>query len=682
MGVATFTLVLPTQSAPRPEWHTWELAIGEPIALVAYSYPGFVVARQRPGNPIGWLLLVSGFGGLLDALGHAYTDYGYRRHITGVALSGWVSNWAFALNLFPLFLLLLAFPDAQLSAGRIRFAAWYVSACGLLVALSASVIPGPVDQDYYPTLENQFGISALTFLARYEGPLSFFLVACPFLLSAYLLLWRFRQSSGPTRQQFKWIAFAVLVDTVVAVGTFLVDRDAWFTAAVNLMLVVFSICLALAIVRHGLFDIDRLLNRSLVYLSLTGCVIGLHVGVVGLSGLLLRQSAPGLASLLSTGVVALALQPLRNALQKTASRVVYGLRDDPYAALAGLARRLEAVGAPARVLPEAAATVAEALHLPYVAVELDGPTRTGRVRAVTAAYGAEAPIALRFALSHQGTEIGALTVAARSTDERFSASDLRLLRDAALHIAQAAANVRLSLDVQHSQERAVAARAEERRHLAKALREGVGPALGDATGAVDAAATLVRTDPGRGPELLAAALERIREGTENLRRISMELRSPVDQLGLREAMLSYLDRVPLAVRITLPDDIPPLPAAVEEATYRILTEAMANALQRGQADGVHVSFELAARHITLTVTADGPDPPTVDQRVADLAPALELATQIGGTCEVRRSAGGGTECTARLPRRLPGSALPEAREAPPLQPGTGRHEGDRAGGGP
>ncbi|MFI5689087.1 hypothetical protein [Streptomyces sp. NPDC051636] len=94
--------------------------------------------------------------------------------------------------------------------------------------------------------------------------------------------------------------------------------------------------IAIAIVRHNLFDIDRILSRSLLYAGLTGIVVGLYIGSLSLFGLVLQHSASGVAPLLATGMVAVALQTLRDVLQRLVSRLVYGLRDDPYAALAQL----------------------------------------------------------------------------------------------------------------------------------------------------------------------------------------------------------------------------------------------------------------------------------------------------------------------------------------------------------
>ncbi|MET7437668.1 histidine kinase [Streptomyces sp. NPDC004082] len=645
-----------SRAAPRPEWHPWALAMVEPVVLIAYACPGLVVARHRPQSPTGWLLLSSGFGAVLDLLGHAYGLFAIPRSLPGGVFAAWVSNWAFAFYLFPVYFLLLLFPNGRLPSARWRIPAAIVGACWVWALLFSAFVPGPIDRGYFPTVRNPVGISVLAFGGPNEGLLSFTVVACPFLLAAASLLRRFGDSGGVARQQIKWMAFAVLVDVIMVMGlTVAWNKDAMGSIAIDLASVVLSAAIAIAIVRHNLFDIDRILSRSLLYAGLTGVVVGLYIGSVSVFGLVLQHSASGVAPLLATGVVAVALQPLRDVLQRLVGRLVYGLRDDPYAALTGLGRRLEATTDPKKVLPEAAATVAQALRLPYVAIELDDATAPDAGSARIAAHGTQSQVALRLTLVHQGEEIGALVVGARAPNEALSAADLRLLRDVARHIAQAAAGVRLSLALLRSQERAVAGRAEERRRLARDLHDGVGPVLTGATWTLQAATAQLRTNPDATCDLLKTALVHIRQGAQDLRRISMGLRSPVDQLGLSEAVLAYTDRVSLAVHTDLPQQIPRLAAAVEEAAYWILVEAVANVLRHAEAANCWVSLAVGDDALQMTVADDGQGLPARMRPGVGVVSMRERAAEIGGSCEIQPRNGGGTEVVVRLPVTLPGA---------------------------
>lgn len=129
VGALSLVFAALSRSEPRPEWHPWALAMAEPVMQIAYAYPGLVVARHRPQSPIGWLLMLSGFGGVLDLLGHAYGLYAIPRSLPGGIWAAWVSNWAFAFDLFPVYFLLLLFPNGRLPSAFWRMPATIVGAC-------------------------------------------------------------------------------------------------------------------------------------------------------------------------------------------------------------------------------------------------------------------------------------------------------------------------------------------------------------------------------------------------------------------------------------------------------------------------------------------------------------------------------------------------------------------------
>ncbi|MFE6127780.1 histidine kinase [Streptomyces sp. NPDC056437] len=645
-----------SRSTPRPDWHPWWLLAIEPVTSVLLAVPGLIVATRRPRNPAGWLLLSAGLWSATEFFTHAYALYAIPRELTGGAFALWATNWIFIPFNFSIIFLLLLFPDGRLPSGRWRTPAWCIGGCAVLGLPIGWFMPGPLSPGYFPAMTNPVGIPALAFTVTYVGFVAVLFLLCPFLLSAASLWFRFRQASQVTRQQIKWVAWAVLMSVLLVMAHILVLDAEAESIAIRLVPVVLSSAIAIAIVRHNLFDIDRILSNSLLYAALTGCVVGLYIGLVSLFGFLLQYFAPGVAPLMATGVIAVVLQPLRALLQRLVGRLVYGLRDDPYAALAGLGRRLEATIDPKQVLPEAAATVAQALRLPYVAIDLDDATAMGDARGPAAVYGRETPVALRLPLVHQGEEVGTLMAGARSVDERFSTADLRLLRDVARHIAQAAAGVRLSLALLRSQEQAVAVRAEERRRLARDLHDGIGPVLTGATWTLHAATTMLRDNPDGTRDLLDTAVIHLRQGTDDLRRISMGLRSPVDQLGLREAVLAYTDRVSLTVHTDLPREIPRLAAAVEEAAYWILVEAVANVLRHAEATNCWVRLHVDDTDLRMTITDDGSGLPPRMRPGVGVGTMRERAAEIGGTCDLRTPNDGGTQVVACLPIALPGAA--------------------------
>jgi hypothetical protein len=192
-------------------------------------------------------------------------------------------------------------------------------------------------------------------------------------------------------------------------------------------LLLIPLSIGIAMLRHQLFDVDVLINRTLVYGALTACVIGLYVLVVGYLGVLFRTGGNLAISLLATGLVAVLFQPLHNRLQHGINRLMYGERDDPYTVLSRLGQRLEATLAPEAVLTTIVQTVKESLKLPYAAIAL----RQDDAFAVAAAVGIPVDNALRLPLVYQNEMVGHLILAPRAPGESFSPADRRLLEDLA-----------------------------------------------------------------------------------------------------------------------------------------------------------------------------------------------------------------------------------------------------------
>lgn len=148
------------------------------------------------------------------------------------------------------------------------------------------------------------------------------------------------------------------------------------------------IAAGLAILRHRLYEIDRVVNRTLVYGALSAAIVGLYATVVLTVDALLADADSRGGALVATGVVAVTVHPLRTWLQQRVNRLMYGDRDDPYAALSRLGERLGADVAPDAVLTTIVGTVAEALRVPYVAIELAHDARLQPPRRTASAAAA------------------------------------------------------------------------------------------------------------------------------------------------------------------------------------------------------------------------------------------------------------------------------------------------------
>ena len=417
----------------------------------------------------------------------------------------------------------------------------------------------------------------------------------------------------------------------------------------------FTTGVAVAIVRHRLYDIDLLINRTLVYGLLTALVVGLYAATVGLLGVVLQQRGGLLASLVATGVVAVVFQPLRERLQRAVNRLLYGDRQDPYKVLAGLGQRLEATVAPQAVLPGVVETIAGALRLPYVAIELGH----GDDLQPVAVYGSVVGAPLAVPLVYQAEPIGQLVLGPRAPGEPFSPADRRLLADLAGPVAMVASAVQLTSDLQRSRQRLVTALEEERRRLRRDLHDGLGPTLAGVTLEIGAARKLLDRDPAAADGLLARLQAETKAATTEIRRVVYGLRPPaLDELGLVGAIREEANRFAsagqaggtagLVVTVEAPEGLDGLPAAVEVAAYRITLEALTNVARYAHAR--HCTIHLRLHDgLALHVTDDGSGLPADYHAGVGLTSLRERAAELGGTCTVASLASGGTAVRANLP---------------------------------
>ena len=235
--------------------------------------------------------------------------------------------------------------------------------------------------------------------------------------------------------------------------------------AFYLALFLIPLSIGVAILRSHLFDIDLIINRTLVYGILTVIVVGLYVLVVGYMGALFGTSGNLLISLVATGLVAVLFQPLRAFLQRGVNRLLYGQRDEPYAVITRLSQRLEATLAPDEVLSTIVETVAQALKLPYVAILL----KQGETFVLVASAGELVGDPVVLPLVYQAENIGQMHITTRTPGEPLTSADRRLLEELARQAGLAAHAVQLTSDLQRSYEN-LEIRVEERtRELASLL---------------------------------------------------------------------------------------------------------------------------------------------------------------------------------------------------------------------
>ena len=493
----------------------------------------------------------------------------------------------------------------------------------------------------------------------------------------YAQTYRYRRVSSPTqRRQIKWVTFGIASALSVFVGMNLAlgalapaptspgavatGLIGYLFVSAALLLIPGSICIAM--LRHHLFDVDLVINRTLVYGAMTVSVVLLYVLVVGSLGTLLQVQGSLIVSLIATGLAAVMFQPLRDRLQRGVNRLMYGERDDPYAVLSSLGSRLESRLDPEAVLPTVIRTVREALRLPYAEIQL----RRKEGFETAAASGDSVENALRLPLVYGGETVGRLVVGPRAGEEGFGPTERRLLEDLAHQIGASAhaalmtdEALRLSADLQRSRERLVEAREEERRRLRRDLHDGLGPQLSSQALTVDAALALMRRDPDAAEKLLLELKADAQDAVTDIRRLVYGLRPPaLDDLGLlgalREGAAQYSAKG-LNVSVEAPESLPPLSAAVEVAAYRIAQEALTNVARHAGAKtcAIYLAIEEGSV-LCVEVRDDGrgiPDPREDSSVVAGvgLTSMRERASELGGSLVVEALPERGTRVRANLP---------------------------------
>ncbi|MEZ4769477.1 MAG: GAF domain-containing sensor histidine kinase [Caldilineales bacterium] len=509
--------------------------------------------------------------------------------------------------------------------------------------------------------------------AELGGPGSILIIAVAAGLVGLLIaglaaqVYRFRRVSSVTeRQQAKWVVYGFalwLGYILLSTGPFFYleslppGAPAPWWAAISVLgwflaLNIVPLSLTISVTRYRLWDIDLVINRTLVYGALTAFVIAIYALVVGGAGALFQAQGNWLLTLIATGLVAVLFQPVHIRLQRAVNRLLYGHRDEPLEVMARLGQRLEDALAPEQVLPTLVETIAQTLKLPYAAIT----TGPGEAQQMAVSYGKPAANARSFPLIYQGATIGFLLAAPRSPGESFTPAEEQLLQNAARQAGTAVHALQLTADLQHARQQVVASREEERRRLRRDLHDGMGPSLAAQLLKLGSARALLADRPELTDRLLAEMESDIEGTLAEVRRIVYDLRPPaLDQWGLAGALRAYAETCEsgaLSVRVDAPDTLPPLPAAVEVAAYHIGREAMANVVRHAQARRCTLRLWVEGETtgcLHLAVHDDGQGIAGAPRAGVGLTAMRERAEELGGTCAVAGEPGKGTQVTAVLP---------------------------------
>ncbi|HEY3082396.1 MAG TPA: hypothetical protein VGM69_21120 [Chloroflexota bacterium] len=326
----------------------WE-ALAWKLVFLLFAAIGALIASRQPGNAIGWILSAIGLFGVIDYVPTQYAIYALFTapgSLPAGELMAWLQSWLWAPG-FGLFgFLLLLFPDGKLPSRRWRPTAWVTGGACATLAVGMALKPGGLgNREIFQSVANPFGLEG--FPGEVTAALAgggFVVLNLCLLLAAASMVRRFRRASGDERQQLKWFAFAA---ALVAVGfvanftyQFLLIPEGLQQAMLLVAEASVPLAVGIAVLKHRLYDIDLLINRALVYGTLTAALGLLYWGGVVLFQQLLRPltQASELAVIGSTLAVAALFQPARRRVQELVDRRFYRRRYDA-------TRTLEAFGA-------------------------------------------------------------------------------------------------------------------------------------------------------------------------------------------------------------------------------------------------------------------------------------------------------------------------------------------------
>jgi hypothetical protein len=301
------------------------------IVATASAWP---ILRHRPENPIGWLLLLAATGSAIQGLAH-YQAYSAGT-MTGLglvspAVGAWVEGWEWVIIVSASIATLLLFPTGRLPSPRWRPALWVIVAGAIATSVGLAVSYAAFPQTASSSRQLSTDASGPMAAVAIVG---FLLLIVASALATTATIVRFRRSTGIERQQLKWLALAgggfLLTFPPYIVATASGGAAWWWEGLTALAFLGLPVAVGIAIVRHRLFDIDHVINRSVVYLTLTALLAAVYVGTVlalqsALSGIT-RTNDLAIAS--STLLVAALFQPARRSIQEAVDRRFYRSRYD------------------------------------------------------------------------------------------------------------------------------------------------------------------------------------------------------------------------------------------------------------------------------------------------------------------------------------------------------------------
>ena len=654
-----------------------------PVAAVAYATLGVLIIR-RAANLIGWIMLAEGIGIAFLGLTSVYAVTGVAADpgsLPAAKLAGTLSECIFSPVTFLIAFMFLLFPTGRLPSPRWRpvaaagFLLVGLTVAGLVVTPRLLQLPAPGGVSLvYP---NPLGVENLKPVLRAVpvGTLNGLAVVTVAFMAAVLvsLAVRYRAGGRLMRQQIKWLALAAVVFAVLLFIALLgiAAGEVWLNGAANGVTAVVALfgvpaAMAIAILRHRLYDIDVIISRAVVYALLSAAFTGVYIGIVlGIGAFVGHQGGPVL-TIAAAVTIALLFQPLRRRAQLFANRLVYGRRATPYQALSDFAGDMagqldltEAVNRMVSVLAGATgADRAEAWIRVGTQLRPAAIWPHGSASSTAVALGADEGLpafegtSRAVAVKHGGELLGALSLQ-KPRNEPLTGTEDELLRHLASQAGLVLRNAALIGELRASRRRLVEAQDAERRKIERNLHDGAQQQLIALTiqlGLLEEAAD----DPAAVRQITPAVKDGLRAALEDLRDLARGIYPPLlaDQ-GLVPALQAQARKAALPVEIDA-DGVGRFPQDTEAAVYFCTLEALQNIAKYAGASRATVRLSCSGGSLRFTVTDDGAGFDTARTRHGSgLQGMSDRLAALGGALHVRSQPGHGTTLTGQLPVSAP-----------------------------
>ncbi len=649
------------------------------IAYTAIGIIGALVATRHTRNPVGWLLI-----GVTFLLGIGYASEELLAYLAlerGVRFPGmWVpavlSPLAWGMSGGFILLILHLFPDGRPLSERwgwlFRLGVLGLSCAAVAVLLTPEPVIGPRRQPV--ALDNPLGqLAGPTIHGIFETAA---LVLFPVVvLMPVVIFLRYRRSHGDARQQMKWLLYgvAMLLVAIPVVGGGLsalgFDPGGLLFAA---GIVTLPLAIGTAILKHGLYEIDVVISKTVVFAGLAAFITGIYVAiVVGIGTLIGAGGEPNLAlSIVATALVAVAFQPVRERLTTVANRLVFGKRATPYEVLSRFSSHLGETVATEQTLEQMAQLLADGTGAARAQVWLraGGQMRTAaswpadaapEFAPVVAADGslpAFAEVDVAVPVTHEGELLGALTVT-KKRGETIAPTEMNLVEQLAAQAGLVLRNVQLTADLLarleelgESRRRLVAAQDEERRRLERDLHDGAQQQLVALKIKLGIAKTLAERK--QAPKT-AALVEQVAgdadDAVATLRELAHGIYPPLLAAeGLAVALQGQARKAAITVEVVA-EGVARYSQEVEAAIYFCVLEALNNVAKYAGATRATVTLAQTNGDLSFSVVDDGVGfDPAITPRGHGLTNMTDRLHALDGRLHLISSGGAGTTVEGSL----------------------------------